>query len=465
MRASKLGLLILILGFGGAVETAWNVRHHLDVGPAGCRVLGGKFYGNKFSFEEEQRRPLSPGTRVEVVNAFGSVETSLGEPGQLELRFEKVVYLDTQQDAGRFASGVLLKLEESGSALRVTTNRDEVRGRDRDVGFETHLRLRLPPGTALSVRNEHGRVDLSDAASVDAQNSYEPMSIRRIGGDATLQSRHGDVTIEQVEGPVSVNARYGDVELREVKGAASLEVEHGDVSASRVASLVASQRYGETTADDVAGELKLTGSHAGLRANRVGGRASVETDYRDVSLANVGGDVSVTARHSAVSVSDAAGAVLVQTSYDDVTLAGITGPADVAVDHGGLRAERLAGGIRARTSGDQVVLESFKGAVDVETNRGGVHLAPEATLSDSVRVTVRNGGIRFSVPSGSRFELEAAVKRGEFEVGDLPGFKVTQSDGNRLVGRMGEGGSSVRLEVEQGDVTLEPLITLAERER
>src|SRR6185436_20334314 len=45
VRASKLGLLILILAFGGAVETAWNVRQHIDVGPLGCRALGGRFYG------------------------------------------------------------------------------------------------------------------------------------------------------------------------------------------------------------------------------------------------------------------------------------------------------------------------------------------------------------------------------------------------------------------------------------
>lgn len=465
MRASKLGLLILILGFGGAVETAWNVRRHLGVGPAGCRVLGGRFYGGSFSFDEEQRRALPPGTRVEIVNAFGVVETSLGEPGQLTIAFEKVVYLDNQEHAREFASGILLKLEAADPVLRVTTNRDEIRGRDREVGFETHLRLRLPPGTQLTVRNEHGRVDVSDAGSVDAENSYEPMAIRRVAGAATLKARHGDVTVEEIHGALSLNTRYGDVEVRDVKGAASLEVEHGDITVNRVASLLASQRYGELAADDVSGELKLTGAHAGLSASHVGGRATVETSYRDVSLASVTGEVSVMAGHSAVSVSDASGAVLVQTSYDDVTLAGISGPADVTVDHGGLRAERVAGGIRARTSGDDVALEAFRGTVDVEARRGAVYLAPDGALSDSVRVTVVNGGIRFSVPPGSRFELEASVKRGRIETADLPGFVITESDGERLLGRMGEGGGSVKLVAEQGDVTLEPRLTLAERER
>jgi DUF4097 and DUF4098 domain-containing protein YvlB len=463
MRASKLGLLILILAFGGAVETVWSVRQHLDLGPAGCRVLGGRFYGASHSFDEQQRRELPPGARVEVVNSFGAVETSLGEPGSAEIALQKVVYLDAQERARDFAAEIRLTLEIEGPVLRVSTTRDAV-GRARGVGFETHLRLKLPPGTPLTVRNEHGRVEIADAAAVDVENSYEPLVVRRVGGDATLKSRHGDVTVESIDGALSLNARHGDVEAQDVKGPATFEVEHGNVSLSRFAGFNGSQRYGELKADDVTGELQVRGEHLSVHASRVGGRVQIETSYRDVTVSDVAGEVSVTNEHGEVGVSEARGAVYVRTSYEGVTLAGIAGPADVTVEHGGLHAEKLGAGIRARVAGDDVTLDGFKGGVDVEASRAGVHLVPDGPLSDAVRVTVRNGSIRFEVPSDSRFDLEALVKRGEIELDDLPGFTVVESSSGHVAGRMGDGGREVRLEAEQGDVSLEPRALVAAKQ-
>jgi len=462
VRASKLGLLILILAFGGTVETAWNVRQHLDVGPLGCRALGGRFYGPSFSFDERQRREIPPGTRVEVVNAFGAVEASLGEPGAIEIALQKVVYRDTEARAREFASQIALTLEQDGPVLRVSTNRDAVRGRD--IGLETHLRLRLPPGTPISVRNEHGRVEIVDAAAVDADTAYEALVVRRVAGAASVKIRHGDVTVESVGGALSLNARYGDVDVRDVKGAASLDVEHGSTTAGGIASLGATQRYGDLTVEDVTGALQVRGEHLGVNARRVGGRVTIETSYRDVAVAEAVGDVTVKDEHGEVSVSDARGSVSVQTSYEGVTLAGVGGPADVTVSHGGLHAEKIAGGIRARVEGEDVTLEGFKGGVDVEASRAGVRLVPDGPLADAVRVMAHNGSISLEVPADSRFDLEAVAKRGEIEFKGLPGFTVLESGKERVTGRMGAGGLAVKLEAERGDVSLSPHTLVAAKQ-
>jgi DUF4097 and DUF4098 domain-containing protein YvlB len=464
MRASKLGLLILILAFGGAVETAWTVRQHLDVGPLGCRALGGRFYGPSFSFDERQRHEIPPGTRVEVVNAFGSVEASLGEPGAIDIALQKVVYRDSEARAREFASQVALTLEQDGAVLRVSTNRDAIRGRDRDTGLETHLRLRLPPGTPIGVRNEHGRVEIVDAAAVDVDTAYEALVVRRVGGAASVKNRHGDVTVESVGGALLLNARYGDVEVRDVTGSSTIDVEHGNTTVGGIASLEAAQRYGDLTVEDATGDLHVRGEHLGVNARRVGGRVAIETSYRDVAVAEASGDVTVKNEHGEVAVSDTHGAVSVQTSYQGVTLAGIGGPADVTVSHGGLHAEKLAGGIRARVEGDDVTLDGFKGGVEVEASRAGVRLVPDGPLADAVRVTAHNGSIRFEVPPDSRFELEAVAKRGEVEFKDLPGFTVLESGKERIVGRMGEGGLAVKLEAERGDVSLSPHTILAAKQ-
>ena len=456
MHARKLGLLFVFLAFGGAVETAWHVRHHLDVGPAGCRVLGGKFYGESHRFEETQRRALPAGTRVEVDNAFGLVETALGEAGQLEVAFEKVVYLDGEERARGFADGIQLQFAEQAGALRVGTNRDEVERREGQVGFETHLRLRLPPGTALVVRNEHGRVDVSDAAALEVDSSYEPVTVRRVGGDAKLTTRHADVKAEEVQGALTLSARHGAVELRQVAGPASLDVEHGDVTTHQTSALSLTHRYGALTAEDVGGELKVSGEHNGVGAVKVDGRAVVESGYRDVSLSEVTGETTVTAEHAEVDVKDARGAVVVKLNYGDVTLSRIAGPVELDVEHGGLNANGLGAGLRGRVSGDDAILDGFRGPVDLEVSRAEVRLVPQGELVDDVRVVVRNGGVRLTVPDSSRFTLQASVQSGEIKLDELAGLTLTRSGDDRIEGHMGEGGGRVTLEVEHGDITLEP---------
>ena len=40
MRAAKIGLLLLILMFGATVETAWQVRDHIELGADGLPRAG-----------------------------------------------------------------------------------------------------------------------------------------------------------------------------------------------------------------------------------------------------------------------------------------------------------------------------------------------------------------------------------------------------------------------------------------
>ena len=118
MRASKVGLLVLILVFGGLVETAWFVENRFDVGPSGCRVLGWRPYGPSFSFEEQQRHPVTAATALEVENAFGAVRVKKGEPGQVQVLLRKVVFRRTEEEARAFAQNIRLNVVAEGQQGR-----------------------------------------------------------------------------------------------------------------------------------------------------------------------------------------------------------------------------------------------------------------------------------------------------------------------------------------------------------
>src|SRR5262249_38518090 len=152
--------------------------------------------------------------------------------------------------------------------LTVTTNRQELD--TRDVGLETHLELTVPPGTPVTIRNSHGRVQVSDVAELEVDNAYEATALERVG-PTKVHSRHGDLDVAKVSGALTIVSRYGNVEARDVKGSLHLESEHGDSKLSQLGGLDAQLRYGELSVEGISGELRLDGEHAEVHASDVSG--------------------------------------------------------------------------------------------------------------------------------------------------------------------------------------------------
>lgn len=452
MNARKIGLLFLILGLGAALETVWAVREHVDVGPEGCRVLGGRFYGPSYSFEETARQD-SPGVaHLEITNAFGGVRVAEGAAGEVKVTLRKVVFMATEAEAREFASRITIQIQATRGGLRLTTNRGRLGGDDR-VGFETHLDVTVPPGTAVAATNEHGPVEVFDVASATVDNAYEGVRVERVKGPVEVKNRHGDVSVSDVAGSLAVNNRYGDVELKSVAGRVVVEAAHGNVTSTATGDLEVQTSYGDVKAEDVKGDLRVKGEHAGVTAHGIGGNASVETSFNDVELVRVDGEAKVKVEHGEVKLHEVKGAVVAEASYNDVDLEDVLGPAEVTVSHGGLRAERLQKGVRVVASGQDVALDAVQGAIDVEVERGSVTLAHRGPITESVSVRTRHGGIHLAVPAGSRFNLEAEARRGEVQI-DVPGLTVSRPDSRRATGSIGGGGSLVKLSAD-GDVTLE----------
>ncbi len=454
MRPRKLALLFLLLGFGGAIETAYSLKTRMAIGPAGCRILTGKFQGPSYAFEsEETKQGLPAELQLEVENAFGEVRVFQGEPGTLKLRVRKLVFMPSEDQARAFAAGITTRAEISGGTLRVTSNRRELE-QSNDTGFETHLAIEAPPGTRVKVQNEHGPVNLADVAEAKVWSSYDAVRVERVAGAAEIDSRHADVFAGKIDGTLLLYTRHGNADVRDVAKAATLTVEHGDLAVARVASLKASVQYSDVSVEDVAGELELHGKHASLKAARIKGRAIVDTTYRDVTLRSVELDVRVKTQHGALTADALKGALSVEASYDDVEANDVAGPVEVRVAHGGFKGSALKQGARVNTSGDDVEIRGFEGPIEIETQRGGVRLSPDKAIVDGVSVVTRRGGIHLEVPAGSRFDLEASATRGEVQV-DVPQLTINESSSSRIKAKLGSGGKTVSLRSEHGDITVE----------
>jgi DUF4097 and DUF4098 domain-containing protein YvlB len=459
MSARKIGLLILLLGFGAAIETAWQVRGNWHVGPEGCRVIGGRFYGPSYAFEQAAERALPAGEapRLEVKNGFGGVRVTAGAPGVVKVKLRKVVFLPTEEKARAFADRVELRLSGDGARVEVGTNRDEI-ARGEDVGLETHLEIEAPPDAVVDVRNEHGPVDLAGLAGADVVSSFDGVSVEKIAGALKLEARHGDVRVSGIGADLQITSRHGNVEVSDVAGPSRLEVEHGDLSVRKTGPLDVGIQFGGFEAAEVRGDLVVRGGHSELRATDVAGRAEVETSFAGIHLARVGGDVRATAKNGEVTAEDVAGQLFVETTHASASLDRVDGPVQVIVDHGGVEARGLAKGANVRTTGGDVSLDGFAGPVEVEVERGSARLSPRAALAAEVKASATHGEVRLEVPEGSRLDLDAESRRGELQV-DVPGLTTSEKGGepgrgHRATGRLAGGGIAVRLRAD-GDVALE----------
>jgi DUF4097 and DUF4098 domain-containing protein YvlB len=459
VSARKIAFLILIVLFAASVETAWNVREHVDFGfgPQGCRVMGGRFYGPSWSFEASGERPVTASAlRLEVENAFGGVSVVKGARGVVKARLRKVVFLPTEERARQLADRIELRLTGDADVVKVATNRDEL-GRHDDVGFETHLEIEAPEGTAVQVRSEHGKVELSDVAAADVTASFDGVTLERVAGDATLEVRHGSVSVERVGGRLQLSSRHGAVTLAGVGGPAKLELQHGNLGVRETSALEVELAYGELTAESVAGDLVVRSQHAPVTASDVTGRAEVETSFGSVRLERIGGDARVKVEHGHVAATDISGGFTGEASFDGVELERVRGPVELKVQHGGVEAKGLESGARVRASGDDVTLEGFAGAIDVEVERGSARLAPGAAIKADVIASATHGNVALEVPDGSAFHLEAESHRGQVDA-ELAGLSAQRDEGRRhgqhVQGQQGAGGPQVRLTAD-GDVSLD----------
>jgi DUF4097 and DUF4098 domain-containing protein YvlB len=456
MGIKRIGLLTLILAFGGSVELLYQVRGHLDVGPWGVRVIGGRFFGPHFAFEAKHDEASAP--VVEVRNAFGAVKTIESTDGAIHLTLRKVVFLPDEAQARTFADRIHVVTERDGDTLRVRTNREDLAREDDETGFETHLELALPRETRLVARTEHSAVTTSRILAADVEASFEPVEVEDIVEDVRVKTQHAPTTVRRVGAAVTIEARHGNIHVEDVTGPVSIDAEHGSAEADRVGPLAAQLSHGDLNAQSVRGDLRFRGSHSGVEAKEVSGSVDVITSFDSVVLEGVGSDARVECEHGRVRLVSVRGGVTVKDKFGALEIEGADGPVEFSLEHGEAQVKGARRGVTGRTVKGAVGLDGFEGPVALEVEGGHTRLIPASTLSDAVRVTSRRGDITIIVPPGSRFSLSARAMRGEIDTDGIDG--LTTKPGRRGEpsfgqGEVGGGGETVNLETDGGSIHIE----------
>jgi lia operon protein LiaG len=186
----------------------------------------------------------------------------------------------------------------------------------------------------------------------------------------------------------------------------------------------------------------------------VDGAVALDAAHMPVTVTDMKGPLSVDIGSGEVIVRGASGSVAIDTGSGEVFLKGLRGgPISVDTGSGEVRGEDLdsepvaistgSGEIRlVDVHSDTVTLDSGSGEIAVELN---------GSLRNLV-VDTGSGDVSVSIPKGTGAELSVETGSGGIETNLM--METRYRKRNELVGRIGNGGGSIRIETGSGTVTL-----------
>jgi hypothetical protein len=238
------------------------------------------------------------------------------------------------------------------------------------------------------------------------------------GAQVQIRSERGSVSVRDVAGPLKIDAERADVSLAAIGGATQVDLRRGNFSADRIqGDLVLDGRANEVRIADVTGEVALRGEF-----------------YGSLSFSNVAKGVRFNG---------------VRTEFEVEQL-----PGRIELGGGALLVRQPAGGVKVTTRGRQVEIEDFEGRVEVSNREGSVSLSARKPPTQPIVVDNARGRIDLSLPSDSKFHLDASTRRGQAE-SDFQELAVRRERRNSTItGQVGQGGAEIKLHTGSGNVSV-----------
>ncbi|HET9251172.1 MAG TPA: DUF4097 family beta strand repeat-containing protein [Candidatus Eisenbacteria bacterium] len=302
-------------------------------------------------------------------------------------------------------------------------------------------KLEILPGTGASVVAE---VDLQgpDAARLRVEKgrirSYETLRVV-YPGDRVRVSEYGDRTTTTLR--VREDGTFSDEGQNGRK--VTLSGKEGIEASASIRILVPKGK-----------KLAVKWGHGEGSISRVDAAVALDAANMPVTATDVKGPLAIDIGSGHVSVSGSSGAIAIDTGSGEVELHGIRG-GPIAVDTGSgevtgedLTSEPIAistgsGEIRlSRVRSENVALDSGSGEVMVDLT---------GDLSNLV-IDTGSGDVNVSIPKGTGAQLSVETGSGGIETNLV--VETQYRKRNELVGRIGDGGGSIRIETGSGTVTL-----------
>jgi len=319
----------------------------------------------------------------------------------------------------------------------------------------------FPTGSTLTVNNPRGEVMItgnSDDGQIHV--AVHKQVYTRSDSDASSKSEQLAPNLANSGSTYTltlptVDGARADITIRVPAATqSSITVDRGNITASSLkAPLTVTANHGDIELSAIAGAVitHINNKGSNFNARSITGPVSVEGNCRDVDIADVNGTVSLNGDFfGKTHFEHISSSIRFHTSRTDFQLARLDGEVDLT--HGELSADQILGPVSLSTNNYNVTLERVSGDVSVTTSNGKVDLTGAPPLGN-VTIQNRNGEVNVTVPEQASFTVQAETRDGDVDT-DLPLTKSEQNNTSRITGTVGSGGSLIRINTTQNDISL-----------
>ncbi|MFW6195000.1 MAG: DUF4097 family beta strand repeat-containing protein, partial [Chloroflexota bacterium] len=113
----------------------------------------------------------------------------------------------------------------------------------------------------------------------------------------------------------------------------------------------------------------------------------------------------------------------------------------------------LRGEANLDTSNGRIDVEDFQGTVRAETSNGTISFLGSLAAGGENALETSNGSVTVRLTGDPHIDLDAATSNGRVE-SELP-IDAQTRERDRIVGRIGEGGTVLRIRTSNGSINLE----------
>jgi len=389
MKAKEVIILILIIAGGVFLYYAHSGKLDFNF------EFDGHFLFPLHQFKYEEYTKLQPPfpSRIQIINAHGSIEIQGANEETIAISFQKIIWRRKEKQAKEVSDALKMSVQQDSGQLLIATNRDEFRRRN----FETSFVISLPKGMDVEVENSYGLVKV--------------LNVR----NAKITNRHGKTIASQIQGELNIKNSYEDVEIKNILAGCRIESKYSSVIASDVGGKTeVVHAYGKVRLENISGEVKVEGSHSEVFGQNLSAAVEITTSYEKVLLFNVG-PTKITGRHSAAEVDGAREYVNISDSYSTVRVSNLQGNLIATGKYLKIHGKGVIGQeISVSSSYENIELIDFSGKTTIKSSHGAIFLQP-LPLTHPLEVKGDYANIRLSWPSGGKYPVEARAKNGEIQ--------------------------------------------------
>jgi Domain of unknown function (DUF5668)/Putative adhesin len=240
------------------------------------------------------------------------------------------------------------------------------------------------------------------------------------GTGTEITTRDGDILLSGLQGKQLLIASGGDIHVSEVEGAVQVEESGGSADIRSVKGTVeVSGHGGDVQVADASSQVTVNGEFTGL-----------------VRFRQLLQGLQFTSSRTQLATHNLAGKLEMQM--------------------GSLEAANVEGPLQISTSHKDINIVQFRSALTISDRGGNIVLQADAPPTQPIVVNSKNGDIQLTLPSSSKFVMDASSKKGQVDSDFSSASLVVRTQGEEpsIKGSYGNGGPPIHLFTTYGTVHL-----------